>query len=144
MRNMCNLQVSVLCRLEKLFSIEVECSAESTGISQFLHLCSSASNIYYVCKFQGFPGGSSSKEPACQCRRHETQVQSLGREDSLEESLATHSSILACRILWTVDPGGTRGSMKLQRVGNDWSNLAHMYNLWKLFNNPPAFTSSFF
>ena len=119
MRNMCNLQVSVLCRLEKLFSIEAECSAESTGISQFVHLCSSASNIYYVCKFRGFPGGSSSKEPACQCRRHETQVQSLGRKDSLEESLATHSSILACRIPWTVDPGGTRGSMKLQRVGND-------------------------
>ena len=56
MRNMCNLQVSVLCRLEKLSSIEAECSAESTGISQFLHLCSSASNIYYVCKFRGFPG----------------------------------------------------------------------------------------
>ena len=117
--NMCNLQVSGLCRREKLFSIEVECSAESTGISQFLHLCSSASNIYHVCKFQGFPRGSSSKEPACQCRRRETQVQSLGWEDSLRESLATHSSILACKIPRTVDLGGTQGSMKLQRVEND-------------------------
>ena len=35
-----------------------------------------------------------------------TQVQSLGQEDSLEEEMATHSSILAWRILWTEEPGG--------------------------------------
>ena len=28
----------------------------------------------------------------------ETRVQSLGREDTLEEEMATHSNILACRI----------------------------------------------
>ena len=33
-------------------------------------------------------------------------AQSLSLEDSLEESMATHSSILAWRILWTVEPGG--------------------------------------
>ena len=136
-------RVSVLCRLEKLFSIDGECSAESTGISQFVHLRSSASNIYYVCKFWAFPGSSSNREPARQCRRHVTPVQSLGQERSLEESVATHSSILACRTPQTVGPGGTRRSMKFQRVGNDWSNLAHMYNLWNLFNNPLAFTSLF-
>ena len=32
----------------------------------------------------------------------ETWVQSLGREDPLEKVKATHSSILAWRILWTV------------------------------------------
>ena len=32
-----------------------------------------------------FPGGVSGKEPACQCRRHETQVRFLGQEDPLEE-----------------------------------------------------------
>ena len=31
----------------------------------------------------------------------ETQVQSLGLEDPLEKGMATHSSILARRILWT-------------------------------------------
>ena len=31
----------------------------------------------------------------------ETQVQSLGREDPLQEGMATHCSILACRIPWT-------------------------------------------
>ena len=35
----------------------------------------------------------------------ETWVQSLGQEDPLEEGMATHSSILAWRILWTEEPG---------------------------------------
>ena len=35
-----------------------------------------------------------------------TQVQSLGEEDSLQESMPTHSSILVWRILWTEEPGG--------------------------------------
>ena len=45
----------------------------------------------------------------------ETQVQPLGREDALEEAMATHSSILAWGIPWTEEPGGLQ-SMKLQRV----------------------------
>jgi len=36
----------------------------------------------------------------------ETQVRFLGQEDPLEEEMATHSSILAWRILWTEEPGG--------------------------------------
>ena len=36
----------------------------------------------------------------------ETQFQSLGREGPLEEGMATHSSILARKILWTEKPGG--------------------------------------
>ena len=35
----------------------------------------------------------------------ETQIRSLGQEDRLEEGMATHSSILAWRILWTEEPG---------------------------------------
>ena len=31
---------------------------------------------------------------------------SMDREDLLEEDMATHSSILARRILWTEEPGG--------------------------------------
>ena len=34
------------------------------------------------------------------------RVQSLGREDPLEEGMATHSSILAWEIPWTEEPGG--------------------------------------
>ena len=36
----------------------------------------------------------ASKEPTCQRRRQETQVRSLGWEDSLEEGMATHYNIL--------------------------------------------------
>ena len=47
-----------------------------------------------------------------------TQVRSLGWEDPLEKGLATHSSILACRIPWTEEPGGLQ-SMQSQRGGPD-------------------------
>ena len=42
----------------------------------------------------------------------ETWVQSLGQEDPLEKGLATHSSILAWRILWTEEPD------RLQSMGS--------------------------
>ena len=45
----------------------------------------------------------------------ETQVRSVGREDPLEESMSTHSNILAWRIPRTEEPGGLH-SMELQRV----------------------------
>ena len=48
----------------------------------------------------------------------ETQVQSLGWEDSLEKGMAIHSSILAWRIPWTEEPGGLQ-SMGSQRVGHN-------------------------
>ena len=48
----------------------------------------------------------------------ETQVRSLGREDSLEKGMATHSSILAWRIPWTKESGGLQ-SMGLQTVTYD-------------------------
>ena len=46
---------------------------------------------------KGFPGGASGKEPTCQYRGHETQVQSLGWEDPLEKGIATYYRILAWR-----------------------------------------------
>ena len=45
----------------------------------------------------------------------EMWVWSLGWEDPLEEEMATHSSILAWRILWTEESDGLQ-SMGLQRV----------------------------
>ena len=36
----------------------------------------------------------------------ETQVQFLGQEDPLKKKMATHSSILGWRSLWTEEPGG--------------------------------------
>jgi len=63
----------------------------------------------------GFPGDSDSKElPATR----ETQVQSLGWEDSLKKGMATPSSILAWRIPSTEEPGRLQ-STGLQRFRHD-------------------------
>ena len=48
----------------------------------------------------------------------ETRVRSLGWEDPLEKEMATHSSALAWKILWTEEPGRLE-SMGLPRVGHD-------------------------
>ena len=48
----------------------------------------------------------------------EIGVRFLSREDSLEEEMATHSSILAWRIPWKEEPGGLQ-STGLQRVRHD-------------------------
>ena len=55
---------------------------------------------------------------AMQEETQETQVQSLVWEKPLEEEMATHSSILAWKILWTEEAGGLP-SMGSQRVGHD-------------------------
>ena len=46
----------------------------------------------------------------------ETWVRSLSWEDPLEDSMATHSSILAWRIPWTEEPSGlqSKGSQRVQ------------------------------
>ena len=56
----------------------------------------------------------------------ETWVQSLGQENLMEKGMATHSSILAWRIPWTVEPGGS-WSMGLQTV-NMTEQLTHDIN----------------
>ena len=53
---------------------------------------------------QGSPGGSKSKESAC-------DTEDLGWEDPLEKEMATCSSILAWRIPWAEEPG------RLQSMG---------------------------
>ena len=70
-----------------------------------------------------FPDGSDGKETSC-------NAGDLGltmvEKDPMEKGMATHSSILACRILWTKEPHGlwTEEPVKLlslrsQRVGHD-------------------------
>ena len=48
----------------------------------------------------------------------ETQVRSLGQENTLEKEMATHSSILAWKIPWTEEHGRLL-SVGLQRVEHD-------------------------
>ena len=48
----------------------------------------------------------------------ETQVHSQGREDPMEEKMATHCSILAWKIPWTEESDGLQ-SIGSQRVRHD-------------------------
>ena len=64
---------------------------------------------------RGFPGGSVVKNPPA---KQETQVWSLGWEDTLEKEMATHSSILAWEIPWTEESGGLL-TIGLQKVEHD-------------------------
>ena len=82
-------------------------------------------NTLHLEVWSGFPGSLVVKNlPAVQ-EPQEMQVRSLGREDPLEEGMATQPSILAWRIPWTEEPGGLQ-AMGLQSVGHDWSSWAHM------------------
>ena len=76
--------------------------------TQFKH----RSRIY---RDEGLPGGTVVKKPPAV---QEMGVRPLGGEDPLEKEMATHSSILAWRFLWTEEPGELQ-SMWLQRVGHD-------------------------
>ena len=58
------------------------------------------------------------KNPPVNAREKETQIRALGQEDSMEEGMATHSSVLARRIPWTEEPGGLQPK-GLQRVRHD-------------------------
>ena len=51
------------------------------------------------------------------------QVQSMGQEDPLEKEIATHYSILAWRIPWTVGSDKLQ-AIGLQRVRHNWNHLA--------------------
>ena len=70
-----------------------------------------------------FPCGSVVKDPSVM---QEVRVQSLGWEDPLEEGMAIHSSLLAWRIPWTEELVRLQ-SIRLQRVGCDWSERARTY-----------------
>ena len=60
-----------------------------------------------------FPGGSDSKEFACNARG---PASIPGWEDPLEKGMANHSNIPAWKIPWTEEHGGPMGS---PRVGHD-------------------------
>jgi len=53
-----------------------------------------------------FPSGSAVKNSSALQETQEMWIQSLAQEDSLEESMATHSNILTWRIPWTEEAGG--------------------------------------
>ena len=71
----------------------------------------------------------------------ETQVQSLGWEDPLDEEIEINSSILAWKIPCTEDPGGLQ-SIGLQRVRHDWTWTQIYYEVkWKLLSRVRLFAT---
>ena len=58
----------------------------------------------------------------------ETQVRFLAWKDSLEEGMATQSSILAWRIPWTEEPGGLQ-TMGSQRVRHDRETFTFPFDM---------------
>ena len=87
MINICarNSGINLIYKEERRFRVLVlqdeKCSVDGGGdscIAMWMYL--------------GFPGGSVVKNPPAMQETQETWVRSLGWEDSLEESMATHSS----------------------------------------------------
>ena len=85
----------------------------------------------------GFPSGSVVKNsPAGQ------EVQEMGVRSLSWEGMAAHSSILAWRIPWTVEPGGIQ-SAGLQRVKHDWSDFTHTHTHTSKYCLPQKIGASF-
>ena len=81
----------------------------------------------------GVPQWLRSKESICNSGAAKDPGSILGSGRSLEEGMATHSSILAWRIPWTEESGRLQ-SIELQRIAHDGSNLAcrHASSTWVL------------
>ena len=84
------------------------------------------------------PSGAVVKNLSAMQETQETQVQSLGQEDPLEEEMATHSSVLAWRLPWTGKPGRLQ-SLGSQRVGCDRGHHTRPFMVWAC---PPLHLSS--
>ena len=129
---------SCLCRNVTTLGLPGHLMAAPSMLSSHcpLHfLPSTYHHLILLCLFSWFWGASLvaqmvKKPPAM----WETWVQSLGREDPLEEGMATHSNI-AWRIPWTEElagysPGG------LQRVGHDWVTKNSIHFQWNRMLDP--------
>ena len=88
---------------------------------RIFHLCCSrqrllqhSGSLVAACERLGFPGAQWIKKPPAM---QKTRVWSLGREDSLEKEVTTHSSFLAWRIPWTEEPSGLQSMVA--RVGDN-------------------------
>ena len=79
--------------------------------------------IVYLYK-QGFPGGSAVKNLLA---IRETWVQSLGWENPLEKGIATHSSFLAWRTLWTEEPDSPWGHKQSDMMSEQISLYIYTY-----------------
>ena len=74
----------------------------------------------------------------------EIRVQSLGQEDLLEKKMATHSSILAWKIPWTVEPGSLRSWGRKESDTTEqlhFNYVGHEVELHEIILQPPSLLS---
>ena len=75
------------------------------------------------------------KTSTCKARDlQESWVPSLGGEDPLEEEMASHSSILAWRILWIEEPGGLKSMIAESDM--TWQLSTHRHDLASIEEGP--------
>ena len=118
------------------------CCFEHLCINFCWHMFSFLLGIYLRVKLLGHMASSMAQVvknlPAMQ-ETQETQIWSLGREDPLEEGMATHSSILAWKIpwgpWWATVHGVAKSWIQLQRLGMHISSLRTMVILFNHLRN---------
>ena len=80
-----------------------------------------------------FPGATSGKEFACQCKRcKRCGFNPWGRKIPWGRKWQPAPIFLAWKIPWTKEPGSLQ-SMGSQRIGHDWAHSGHRtqgYNSW--------------
>ena len=104
------------------------------------HYSSKASILQHWAFFSTELSGSDGKASAYNAGDLQW-VQSPGREDLLEQEMATHSSILAWKIPWMEEPGRLQ-FMGLQRVGHDWeTSLTHSLTFFIVQISHPYMTT---
>ena len=113
--------------LENSMGSIVHGGREESGTTEWLSL----SHKLLQCS-EGFPDGARGTCPPMQ-GTEEMWMRSLGREDPLEEEMASCSSILAWEIPRTEESGGLQ-SMGSQRVRHDWALLL-CYAVWMEINS---------
>ena len=112
-----------------LISLIAHCPPASSALLYKVGLCSflRLNKIPLL----GFPGGSVVNNPPAMKESQKTQVQLLGRDDPLEEDMATHSGILAWRIPWTEESAGlpSIGSQRPEATWDACNILLHTH-IW--------------
>ena len=115
----CRKSVDLL--IKKLWKIILLQSTQWVKWKEIYFMLWAPSGVFFM-TFLGFPGSTGCKEPACQCRRNETQVQSLGGKGPLEEGMqATPIFLLGeSHRQWSLVGYKSIGS---QRIRHSWRDL---------------------
>ena len=121
----CSNQTGEPSSLDSVSKLGQLLSALQPGMRTF---CDSELFWKYTCKRASLAAQMAKNLPAVQ----ETWVWSLGWEDPLKKGMATHSSILAWRILWIEESGGLQ--CMGCRVRHDWATNTHLQNQRKTYS----------